>query len=80
MDIHLLRESVVLAMAGKSRSALHEDKKDKLFPAPVHIGERAIAYPSNEVQAVIRARIAGKTDAEIRSLVESLHAARRAMA
>jgi len=47
-----------------------------LFTKPVRIGSRSVGWPSNEVQAIIAARIAGKTDAEIMCLVEKLHAAR----
>ena len=81
MQIHsLLREVVVLGMTGKSRTALHEDKARGLFVKPVQIGERAVAYPAHEVDAINRARIAGKGDDEVRALVESLHAARRQIA
>jgi len=43
---------------------------------PVKIGQRAAGYPANEVRAINAARIAGKSDDEIRALVERLHAQR----
>lgn len=79
-DINLLREDAVRAMTGLPKSTLHEARKAGLFPAPVRIGERSVAYPSNEVQAVIRARVAGTPDEGVRALVESLHAARQQLA
>jgi len=41
---------------------------------------RATGTPDNEVDALIAARIAGKTDEEIRALVAKLEAARKAAA
>ena len=72
----LMRESAVLATVGKSRTSLHEDKTAGLFVKPVSIGGRSIAYPAHEVDAIVKARIAGRTDDQIRELVESLHASR----
>ena len=43
---------------------------------PVAIGQRSVGWPSNEVQAINSARIAGKSEADIRTLVNQLHAAR----
>jgi prophage regulatory protein len=44
-----------------------------LFTAGVAIGQRAKGWPDYEAQAIAAARIAGKTDAEIRELVNQLH-------
>lgn len=46
--------------------------KRGLFPRPVKLG-RVSARPSEAVNAVIAARIAGKSDDEIRAIVEDLH-------
>ena len=43
---------------------------------PVKIGGDRVALPANEVQAINQARIAGKTDDEIKQLVKDLEAAR----
>lgn len=51
-----------------------------LFPKPVPIGLRAVGWPEDEVDAVIAARIAGKSDAEMRALVTALHGKRAAIA
>jgi prophage regulatory protein len=42
----------------------------------VKIGARAAGWPASEVQALNAARIAGKSDDEIRELVLKLEAAR----
>jgi prophage regulatory protein len=47
---------------------------------PVRIGRAAVGWPASEVDAINRARIAGKTDEQIRALVQQLHEARKAAA
>ena len=48
-----------------------------MFPKPVAIGARAVGWPANEVDAVVAARISGKSESEIRALVKTLEAARK---
>lgn len=50
------------------------------FTKPVPIGERAVGWPDSEVQAINAARIAGKSESEIRELVSRLHAKRADLA
>ena len=64
----------------RSRSALYNDVRDGLLTTPVKLGGNAVAWPALEVQRINAARIAGKTDDEIRSLVRELHEARKALA
>ncbi len=80
MSQKILRLPVVLSERGRSRSAHYLDIQHGLFTRPVSIGLRAVGWPSNEVTAINAARIAGKTDEEIRSLVEKLEAARKSLA
>lgn len=47
-----------------------------LFPTGVAIGRRAKGWPDYEAQAIAAARVAGKSDAQIRELVQALHAKR----
>lgn len=70
----------VLHERGRSRSAHYLDIQQGLFTHPVQIGLRAVGWPSNEVAAINAARIAGKTDDEIRALVVKLESARKAAA
>lgn len=63
----------------KSRSAFYLDISTGLMTRPVKLGT-ASAWPAHEIDAVNRARIAGKTDDQIRQLVKKLEADRKAMA
>lgn len=70
------RIPAVLRIRGRSRSAHYKDIQDGLFPHPVRIGLRAVGHPDNELTQLNAARIAGKSDEEIRALVVQLEAAR----
>ena len=59
------------------RTKFYEDLKAGLFTPGVPLGMRSIAWPSHEIDAVISARVSGKTDDEIRELVKKLTAARK---
>lgn len=65
-----------LADSGKTRSPWYQDITRGLMTRPVKLSRRAAGWPRDEVQAVIAARIAGRTEGEIRALVERLHAKR----
>jgi prophage regulatory protein len=73
----LIRKPSVLNHTAQSNSGLYVDIDDGLFTKPVKIGLRAVAWPEHEVQAVIAARIAGRSEIEIRQLVVDLHAKRK---
>ena len=73
----ILRLPTILKRRGRSRSSHYADIKDGLFVKPVQIGARAVGTPEDEVDALNAARIAGKTDDEIRALVVKLEAARK---
>ena len=73
----ILRLPTVLLKRGRSRSAHYLDIKQGLFTTPVSIGPRAVGWPEHEVDAINMARIAGNTDAEIRTLVTQLEVARK---
>ncbi len=71
------RLRAVLQARGRSRSAHYLDIHQGLFTPPVQIGARAVGWPSSEVETINAARIAGRSDAEIRALVATLVAARK---
>jgi prophage regulatory protein len=73
----ILRLPAVLRERGRSRSAHYVDIQHGLFTPPVAIGPRAVGWPEHEVAALNAARIAGKSDNEIRALVARLQAARK---
>ncbi len=47
-----------------------------LFTSGVAIGQRAKGWPDYETHSIAAARVAGKSDEEIRELVKLLHAKR----
>lgn len=73
----LLRLPAVIKLRARSRSSHYADIKAGLFVKPVLIGARATGTPDYEVVALNAARIAGKTEDEIRALVIKLEAARK---
>jgi len=70
--ITLSRKPILLKGFGISKSTLHNRINDGLITPPISIGGRAVAWPSNEVESLIYAQIAGKTPNEIRQLVKVL--------
>jgi prophage regulatory protein len=76
----ILRLPAVLHERGRSRSSHYLDIQNQLYTKPVLIGIRSVGWPSYEVAALNAARIAGKTDDEIRALVTKLEMARKAAA
>ncbi|MBI3157764.1 MAG: AlpA family phage regulatory protein [Burkholderiales bacterium] len=74
----ILRRKQVEAATGYSRSTIYLRISQGLFVRPVSIGARAVGFPAGEVEAINAARIAGKSEADIRALVAKLQAARSA--
>ena len=60
-------------MGWRSDASLYNDIRAGLFTTGVAIGQRSKGWPDYEVKAIAAARIAGKTDEEIRELVNQLH-------
>lgn len=75
--LRILRRNQVEAETGYSRSTIYLHISQGLWPRPVSLGARAVGWPAGEVAALNAARIAGKSDTEIRSLVARLEAARK---
>ena len=65
----LLRLPAVKAQSGYSRSTIYLRMSQGLWTKPVSLGARAVAWPAGDVAALNAARIAGRTDAQIRALV-----------
>jgi prophage regulatory protein len=72
----ILRLPAVKAESGYGRSTIYLRINEGLWPKPVRLGARAVGWPAGEVAAINAARIAGKSDDEIRALVAKLQAAR----
>jgi prophage regulatory protein len=73
----ILRLPAIKTSTGLSRSTIYLRIAHGVFTKPVSLGGRAVGWPSNEVVALNAARIAGKSDAEVRDLVVKLEAARK---
>lgn len=74
----ILRLPAVMQKLGRAESTVYSDIKEGLLPKPVRIGPRAVGWPEAEIDAIISARIAGKTDEQVCGLVKELTAARTA--
>ncbi|MDP3875944.1 MAG: AlpA family phage regulatory protein [Methylobacter sp.] len=72
----LYRRPIVQQLTGDSRSTTYRKISKGLFTKPVKIGGDRVAWPANEVEAINKARIAGKSDDDIKALVVELEAAR----
>lgn len=77
---NLLRLPAVMTATGLTRSTLYLRIKQRLMTPPVKLGERCAAWPLHEIAAINAARIAGKSDEEIRELVNQLEQQRMAKA
>ncbi len=80
MTITLLRLPAVKAQSGYSRSTIYLRIAQGLWTRPVSLGGRTVAWPASEVQVLLAARVAGRTDQAIHDLVRDLHAARSSVA
>ncbi|OIQ76484.1 prophage CP4-57 regulatory protein (AlpA) [mine drainage metagenome] len=74
------RLPTVKSESGLSRSTIYLRISQGLWTKPISLGARTVGWPSSEVAAINAARIAGKTDEEIRVLVVKLEAARKSAA
>lgn len=80
MSQKILRLPAVKSQSGLSRSTVYLRITQGLWTKPVSLGARCVGWPSSEVEAINAARIAGKSDEEIRALVIKLEAARKTAA
>jgi prophage regulatory protein len=70
-------EQVKARTGHRATSTIYALQNNGLFPKAVRIGQRSVGWAAHECDAVIQARIAGCTDAEIKALVLQLHEARK---
>ena len=67
-----IRPAEMQKHTGCAHSTTYADVKAGLLPPPVKLGRRSSGWIAREVAAVQQARIAGKTEDEIRELVSQL--------
>jgi prophage regulatory protein len=77
MNFQILRLPRVMETCSLSRSTIYLRIKQGLLPPPVSLGLRSIGWIKSEIEAILAARVAGKTDDEIRVLVRALEAGRK---
>ena len=71
--------SVKAEMGHRSDASIYNAIRAGLFPIGVQIGQRARGWPDYEVKAINSARIAGKSEDEIRNIVKNLYTKRSEM-
>lgn len=77
----ILRKPEVKTEAGwRSDASVSNAIRAGLLTKPIQIGPRSVGWPDYEIKAITIARIAGKTDADIRALVAKLHIQRTELA
>ena len=77
MSQKIQRLPAIITDSGLSRSTIYQRITQGLMTKPVSLGSRAVGWPSGDVAAINAARIAGKSDDEVRALVVKLEAARK---
>ncbi len=60
----------------RSNASIYSQIRAGLWTSPVPIGQRSVGWPDYEVRALCAARISGKSEDEIRELVQQMHAKR----
>jgi prophage regulatory protein len=74
--ITLRRAKDARAQFGIAQSTFYEWQASGLMPPGISLGARSVAWPQHELDQIASARIAGKSEDEIRALVRDLVAAR----
>ncbi len=78
--MEIWRIQVVKAATGyRSTASIYNNIKAGLWTKPVRIGQRSVGWPSDEVIAVNKARVAGATDEQLRELINRLHEKRQGL-
>ncbi|WP_288960471.1 AlpA family phage regulatory protein [uncultured Sulfitobacter sp.] len=72
-----MKTPAVCAATGMKRPTLYEHMAKGLFPRPIKLGPKLATWPEDEVAKINAARIAGKSEDEIKALVEELTAERK---
>jgi prophage regulatory protein len=76
MANQLVRASAAHQTLGIGKSLFYLWQKKGLIPQGIAMGPRVVVWPSAELDCIIRARVAGKSDDEVKQLVAELTAAR----
>lgn len=74
--ITIIRRKQLEQRMGLGRSTIYLRISQSLITSPVSLGAHSVGWPLHEIDAIIAARVAGKSDDEIKTLVSELEAAR----
>ena len=72
MSLQILRLPQVIENTGLARSTIYLRIEQGLLPKPVSLGGKAVGWPASEISQINAARIAGKSNEEIKNLVDEL--------
>ena len=78
-NLSLIRIREVCARTGRSTATVYEAIKNGEMTRPIKLGARCSAWPSYELDELIKAAISGASREEICSLVNELHARREGL-
>jgi prophage regulatory protein len=71
LPIRILRKKEVLFRTGLSNATLYRHINTGEFVPPISLGERAVGFPENEVDAINLARVQGQNIKDVvRTLME----------
>jgi prophage regulatory protein len=73
----IVRRPEVLKLLNISRSNLYQKIDQGLWPKPIQLGARAVAWLSTENEKMLAAIISGQSQEEIRQLVKTLEESRK---
>jgi len=76
MNIIIVKQPNLLKQFAFSKSTLFSQINQGLMPKPISLGSRAVGYLQHELDAILLARVQGKSDPQIKELVQELLAKR----
>lgn len=68
-----MRRPAIESLFGTSCSTIYREISLGTFPKAVKISARSVGWPSGEIEKINAARLAGKSDDEIREIVAKIH-------
>lgn len=74
--MQIIKKPHVLSQIAISNTKLYDQIKKGLMPSPIKLGSHSVGWAKHEVDALVAARIAGKTDDDVKVIVTKLEALR----
>ena len=71
-NLKVIRKPEACNLAGMSNTSLFEQTRAGIFPPPIPLGARAVGFFLHEIQTILAARSVGKSDDDIRLIVQAL--------